>query len=441
MDKDSFFDPKTHPFSERQVEFILNSNAKYNLAHGAVRAGKTVAVLFRFLEAVATCKGNKIWILGYSQGTIYRNIISAIFDPNDKQVGIFRNVATWLPASHKLVFLGKEIQCLGAGDEGALGLLQGGTVDLILCDEMTLYPNSVLQMIITRVNPPGSQLFATMNPREPSHKCKELIDLAETKPHLYYQLHFSIEHNPYLEEDYKEVLRDTLSGLFYKRHYLGLWCLAEGAIFDFFDRHIHTVKRPPRSADFWLAGVDYGTSNPFCCLLIGYNSGKTTQTGPMMWVEKEYYWNPAVTNRQKTNAEFRRDLVSFTDGYAIKSWYCDPAAAAFITEMRQEGIHFAKTDNDVLNGIQTMTQLVKEGTLVIDQQCTNLIREIEGYCWDAKKSLKGEDEPIKKDDHAVDALRYVCRSFLGGRTSLRMPDVKQDHSEKNRVDLRHLGFR
>lgn len=36
-----------------------------------------------------------------------------------------------------------------------------------------------------------------------------------------------------------------------------------------------------------------------------------------------------------------------------------------------------------------------------------MITEIQSYAWDPKAAEKGIDEPVKLDDHAVDALRYA----------------------------------
>ncbi len=41
----------TQALSPKQLEFIVNSTAKWNLAHGSVRTGKTVGATFRFLQA------------------------------------------------------------------------------------------------------------------------------------------------------------------------------------------------------------------------------------------------------------------------------------------------------------------------------------------------------------------------------------------------------
>lgn len=392
------------PFTLKQKEFILNANRKYNLAHGAVRAGKTVASLFRFMQQVMVCPGNSIFIIGYSLSTIYRNVVSLLFD--SPELKFFAPLCSWSKGEHTLLFGPKRIKCIGAGDEGALGIIQGLTIDLCYCDEMTLYPDNVIDMIDTRLSRDHSMIYASMNPKQPDHKLKKWIDKAEGGNPLYYSLHFSIDDNTFLSEAYKNNLRENLTGLFYKRNYLGQWCMAEGAIFEFFDRKIHTREEPTTAAEYYIAGIDWG-ARVFACVLIGVNSGRTTQTGKKMWVEKEYYWDVEQTKRQKVNSEFVRDLQIFFDGYPLKAIYIDPSALAFKIEMQRAGFRMVDGNNEVLDGIQVVAMLMNDGTLSILKDCRNLIKEIEAYVWDEKKSKVGRDAPLKQMDHAVDALRYA----------------------------------
>ena len=46
--------------------------------------------------------------------------------------------------------------------------------------------------------------------------------------------------------------------------------------------------------------------------------------------------------------------------------------------------------------------------LVVHECCTNLIREMEGYCWAPSKGAEVKDKPAPGSDHAIDALRYIC---------------------------------
>jgi hypothetical protein len=37
---------------------------------------------------------------------------------------------------------------------------------------------------------------------------------------------------------------------------------------------------------------------------------------------------------------------------------------------------------------------------------------MQSYAWDSKAADRGEDKPVKKNDHCVDALRYaICSAF------------------------------
>lgn len=392
--------PLEELFSPRQVEFIKNSKAKFNLAHGSVRSGKTVCTLFKFIGEALLCPGPNIVIFGYSQGTIYNNVVSLLL--NSEQFLLVRSKIHYQKSPRPRLILGdKEIKCIGAGDEGTIGDIQGITLDLCYCDEFTLYPENLTNMIKTRLSKDHSKLYASMNPKQPTHLLKDWIDRASHDP-LYYELHFSLDHNPYLPDSYKEDLKSTLSGLFYKRYYLGMWCLAEGAVYEFFDKDIHVVSRPPRAAEYWIAGIDVGTANPFACVLIGVNTGRHENTSYQMWVEDEYYWdpNPAKNGRRKTMSEFMSDVQEFLSPYFVKGIYVDPSAAAFKEEMRRGGMHPIDANNDVIYGIEKVAREMQRGNLVICDGCENLISEIERYVWDSRKTAQGKDEPLKKHDHA-----------------------------------------
>lgn len=392
------------PFSPKQIEFIAKSTRKWNIAHGAVRTGKTVCTFFRFLHACYECPDSQIYLVGHSSDTIYDNVIKLIFET--PEFAMFKPFCSWSPGNRVLKFRDKTIKALGAKDEGAIGSFQGKTMSLVYCDEMTLYPQSIIEMIRSRLSKPWSMGFASMNPTYPDHILKQWIDLAEQGDKNYYAMHFSLDDNPFVDDNYKEMLKETSSGLFYKRNVLGLWCLAEGAIFDFFDPKIHVVNRPPASAEYFIASIDYGVSNAFACLVIGVHSGVKSQTGKRLWVEKEYYWDCKKEGRQKLNSEFADDIYEMLEPYGIRGIYIDPSAASMKLELQRKGMHVIPADNDVFNGIEKMCNEMAKGNLYVLSSCKNLIREIQNYVWDTKKSKQGEDEPVKKGDHCVDALRY-----------------------------------
>ena len=394
-------------FSKKQLEFITAQKAKWNIAHGSVRTGKTVGLTFAFMTDADQCQDSKIYIVGHTFDTAYRNVIRLIME--SPELSIFRSFCSW--SGKKLYFKDKVITVLGAKDEGAIGNFQGDTYSLVLCDEITLYPQSIVEMIDSRLSKPHSRGYATCNPQHPTHIIKKWIDKGLNGDPNYYSMHFVLEDNPFVDQDYKDRLKNS-SGLFYKRNYLGLWCLAEGAIFDFFDRSIHVVNKPPAAAEYYLCGIDYGISNAFAAVIVGVSTGKYTQTGRRWWVEKEYFWDSNEMHRRKINSEFANDIQELIEPYGIRQIFIDPSAAAMKEEFSRRGIHTFDANNDVLPGIEKMTTEMGKGNLYVMDTCTNLIREIENYVWDSKKAKLGEDAPLKKADHAIDALRYVIASHI-----------------------------
>jgi PBSX family phage terminase large subunit len=399
---------KKEPFAPKQIEFILDSTAKWNLAHGSVRSGKTVCTLFRFMQAVDQCPDSQIYMVGHTSETIYHNAVRLIFE--SEQMALFKPFCTWFTGKRQLKYKDKTIQTLGAKDEGSIGQFQGKTFSLVYCDEITLYPESIIDMIDTRLSNPHSMGFASMNPSHPEHKLKKWIDMAEKGDPNYYSLHFTLDDNPFVDDEYKSRVKNSLSGVFYKRNYLGLWCLADGAIFDFFDRSVHVRKIAPRAAEYYIAAIDYGQIHPFVCLLIGVSTGKYDQTGKCMWVEDEYFWDSTKKSRQKTNSEFAEDIQNFLEPYAVRNIYMDPSAEAFHLELRRRNMHVVHANNDVVNGITYTTSEMAKGNLFILDRCVNTIRQIEGYVWDNRAATRGDDKPVKTEDDACDALRYALYS-------------------------------
>jgi len=394
-------------FSPRQIEFIRYSTKRWNIAHGSVSTGKTVVTLHRFIQAINDCPDSEIAMVGKTSTTLYNNVIKQLFEC--PEFSIYKPFCTWHGSKRELTFKDKVVTTYGAKDEGSAALIQGRTLSLSYCDEMTLYPDSFIHMLNTRLRKPYSMGFCSMNPSYPDHIIKQWIDKYDQGDPNYYALHFTLEDNPFVDENYKATIRDSLSGLFYKRNYLGLWCLAEGSVFECFDMEIHVVRNPPCAAEYWVAGIDYGASNPFTCILVGVCTGKYTQSPKKLWVEKEYFWDHK-NKRAKTNFELAVDVQSFLDPYSVKNIYIDPSAAAFKTELRKMGLNTIDANNEVLDGITQLTAEFQKGNLVVCSECKNTIREIQTYVWDGDASKRGDDKPLKKDDHCLDALRYVIAS-------------------------------
>src|SRR5260221_2228822 len=197
-----------NPLSTKQAQFIKNGIAKWNIAHGSVRTGKTVGASFLFMHYATVCPDSQIYIVGHTFDTAYRNVVRPILE--SKELMIYRPFCNW--SGKKLYYKDKTITVLGAKDEGAIGNFQGLTMSLVYCDEMTLYPDSIIDMIDSRLSLSHSKGIATCNPSHPEHKIKKWIDMAEEGNDDYYALHYTLDDNPYVDQAYKDRLRQSTSG-------------------------------------------------------------------------------------------------------------------------------------------------------------------------------------------------------------------------------------
>ncbi|WP_238545329.1 MULTISPECIES: hypothetical protein [Streptomyces] len=96
----------------------------------------------------------------------------------------------------------------------------------------------------------------------------------------------------------------------------------------------------------------------------------------------------------------------------VPEWtFIDPSATSFSTQLWQDGHPSpARASNEVADGIRSVSSLLAAGRLLVHQSCEGLLTELPGYSWDPKATARGEDAPLKVDDHSADALRYVAHS-------------------------------
>jgi PBSX family phage terminase large subunit len=260
-------------------------------------------------------------------------------------------------------------------------------------------------------------MIATCNPNSPVHPVKTRL-INSSDPGYCYSLHFTVDDNPALSEDKKNELKSKYTGLFYRRYILGEWVAAEGAIYSDFSRDSHVLDRAPHYADNFFVGVDYGIHNAFAAVLVGHNNTHS----PHFWVEKEFYWDSKKTYRQKLNSELADDLQQFIEGYNVRGIYLDPSAESFEVELKRRGMRVIQAKNDVFPGITFVANLISNHELKVVECCPNLIGEIESYVWDSAKAERGIEEPVKKNDHAVDGLRYCLYTAFGHKKNLGWGD-------------------
>lgn len=399
-------------FSAKARDSIRDSAARQNIWHGSVRSGKTISSIIRWLTFIQTApRGGHLVMVGKTERTLRRNILTEverIVGSRQYRFNAGEGVAT---------ILGREVFVYGANDERAEGKIRGLTVAGAYGDELSLWPESFYAQLLARMSVRDAKLFGTTNPDGPYHWLKtNYIDRADSLDLLAF--HFELEDNPALDPKYVASLKAEYGPgtLWYKRFIEGLWVAAEGAVYDFFSEAEHVIQAAPRDPDELFLSIDYGTSNATSAGL--YGAYRQPVNGLKAVRLRGYYHSGRETGRQKTDAEYAAELArTFEDVRPrIKRVILDPSAASFKAELRKGGWKVIDADNSVVDGIRTQAKMLKNGEYRIVDHPSNkqAIRDYGAYLWDSRAQARGEDKPLKQNDHTKDEERYFLETIFGG---------------------------
>ena len=237
-------------------------------------------------------------------------------------------------------------------------------------------------------------------------------------------VHFTMDDNPSLSDDVKERYKSMYSGVWAKRFIEGRWAVADGLIYDMFDEKYNIIDEediPYDDAVEWKIGVDYGTGNATV-----FELSFSDSHGNVYLVDEYYYAGRLEAQEennydlQKTDLEYTEDMREFINSHTSLTGrtyreipiIVDPAANSFKLQLRRYHMKTKNAKNDVLFGIRIVSTLFKQRKLKISTKCVKLSEEIHTYQWDTKKQMQGLDCPLKRNDHCVDAMRYVVLSFM-----------------------------
>ncbi len=392
------------PLSPKQILSYQDADGPFNIWIGAVRSGKTYSSILKLTHLLKNGSAGDVMLIGVTRDSIQRNILNELY----------RFLGFNPPASKstETKLYGRNVYFVGASDESAVRRIQGSTLSLAYVDEATCIPAPFWRMLISRLSIPGAQLLATCNPEGPAHWLKkEYIDRATDLKLKYWN--FNLEDNPSLDQDYKDKIKASYTGMWYKRYILGEWAAAHGLVYDSFD-HDNIYQNDFPSGNYKIVGIDYGTTNATAAVLCEVSA----HMWPQIRVLKEYYYDAAIKGRSKTDAELADDIQSFVRYQEARAIYVDPAAASFKLELRRRDLPIIDANNDVLLGIKHTSKFIGGKNLVIHKQCKTLIEHLQSYSWDPKAADRGEDKPLKVNDHICDALRYaICSAFPSGELS------------------------
>jgi phage terminase large subunit-like protein len=286
------------------------------------------------------------------------------------------------------------------------------------------HPEDIFNELMLRVadTPYGGRLLLTMTPLKGMTWVHDKF--VESKLEGFDFVSISGLDNPYVSSVKLRKATGHMSKASQDSRLFGLFTVQTGLVYPEFKRGVHVIKPRELPAHFKrYRGIDFGVRNPFSCIWIAHDEDTDT-----LHVYREYYKTEKTTqeNGHMVYALSKNDPpVEFTS--------CDPESKdGRLTLARFCGIpnkpapkHLGVVEG--ISHVKKRLQLDAEGkpALFIHSNCKQLIKEIRSYRWqpDQKK-----DRPVKKNDHGLDALRYVIMTLTRHQARLDGTDLARRKS-------------
>lgn len=320
-------------------------------------------------------------------------------------------------------------------DQGARSF-QADSFDLIWFDEDPedeAVWNEALMRIIDR----KGWVLHTMSPiRSGSFMVKKVIKQAQTLLRYLWG-----EHNPHITPEELRAVVSNYSAAERAARERGEVVAVEGRVYPEYRRDVH-VRPPPEDLEGLVAygSIDFGTRNPFCYLL-----GLLDRRDDTLYVVAEHYKRQTLLSQHaqhirameqrwipRTMPELDREkfaewaelaAVAVEEGTEAPEMpfvpvpevrWADPEDRQSRLSLGAEhGIDTVEAQKAIRRGINAVAERLAPDVagrphLFISPECANLLEEIESYVW-ADSDQK--DTPKKHNDHAMDALRYLCEGI------------------------------
>lgn len=200
------------------------------------------------------------------------------------------------------------------------------------------------------------------------------------------------KNNSFLSDTYLtdiEMMKN-ISDDYYRIYALGEWGSGDERLV--FDRYqIYDEEK-----EFDCFGIDFGFTNP------------TAIVGVSVDLERKKIYVKELLYQTKADINIIEDALKKNNGYK-KMIFADSEDAFKINELYSRGFNIYGAKKDVYAGLLTLKQF----NLYVHSSSKNLMNELDTYSHASDKHGNViEGAVIKKDDHAVDALRYAVYNYV-----------------------------
>lgn len=304
---------------------------------------------------------------------------------------------------------------------------QGTSLDYVWFDEEP--PFDIYLECKMRVLDRCGEIFGTMTPLKGLTWVYNTIYLNDKNDDEIWYETMEWADNPFLSKKEIENMTKSLPAEEIESRRYGKFMQNGGMVYSEFDENVHVIE-PFDVPVEWQdnISIDPGLHNPLSAHFYAVD-----YDGNVYVVAEHYQAQKTVEYHAEKIKEIARKLNWKTDSKGFLRAIIDSAARQKTLASEKNVVELfyengilvnPQVDKDMFAGISTVKSYLKtaDGStrLFIFKNCVNLIREIKNYWW-------GDgDLPIKKDDHALDELRYYLMTKPLNKEKVTKTEIQKD---------------
>lgn len=306
----------------------------------------------------------------------------------------------------KNVFGGTSVIGFKSCDQGR-ERFQGSSLDFVWFDEEP--PEDIYRECLMRVMDRRGDIFGTMTPLKGLTFVYDEIFLNRGgNPEIWYEF-MEWADNPFLSKKEIALLESTMDEQTLLSRRYGKFAAREGLVYPEFDENVHVIPPFTVPSDWQdTLSIDPGLKNPLSAHWYAVDFDGN------VYVVAEHYAAGKDIDHHARAIHAISDMLGWKrDAKGRVTAYIDPAAGQrTLASQKSVSELFYERDilvnphvcKDVFSGISRVKCYLNHENgmpnLYIFSCCTQMIREFKSYFWGSG------DCPEKRDDHAMDELRY-----------------------------------
>lgn len=282
---------------------------------------------------------------------------------------------------------------------------QGGAVKLVWIDEEGSDPEVFEECLLRCVDQNGKVLITATPINGLSWTYEKFVEIDLDG---FTKYSGSGLDNPFVSSVKLRKSVQHMSESMQRTRLFGEFTSQQGLVYDEFDPQLHVIN-PFEIPDDGIVyqAIDFGVRNPFCCLWFYHDISGRFGADDCLYVFREYY----KTNM--TTIENGREIIRLSKNDPAPKFVVADSASRDARLILARELNLPTKPSPKELGMVSMINMVKDRLMVhVDgkpriyffRNCGNLIKEMKKYRW---SNTKAKDQPIKADDHALDALRYA----------------------------------